>query len=111
MTEETVPRSRCRDRSSRFYGRHWLRFASESARPTDHQLGSRPVIDQARFELAMANNVELAYVPTNASWLKPAPTIVHTKSRTRLIPRHIIWRNRDARDKTLRELVKRTNEA
>jgi transposase len=74
---------------------------------------------------AEANNVELAYVPTNASWLNRIEaqfqalryfTLDGTDHRSHeeqnsMIRRYIIWRNRNAHDKTLCELVKRANVA
>jgi transposase len=71
------------------------------------------------------HNVELAYVPTNASWLNRIEaqfqalryfTLDGTDHRSHeeqnsMIRRYIIWRNRNAQDKTLRELVKRANVA
>jgi transposase len=74
---------------------------------------------------ADANNIELAYVPTNASWLNRIEaqfqalryfTLDGTDHRSHeeqnsMIRRYIIWRNRNAQDKTLRELVKRANVA
>ena len=74
---------------------------------------------------AKANNVELAYVPTNASWLNRIEaqfqalryfTLDGTDHRSHeeqnsMIRRYIIWRNRNAHDKALRELVKRANVA
>jgi transposase len=74
---------------------------------------------------ADANNVELAYVPTNASWLNRIEaqfqalryfTLDGTDHRSHeeqnsMIRRYIVWRNRNAHDKTLRELVKRANVA
>jgi transposase len=74
---------------------------------------------------AEANNVELAYVPTNASWLNRIEaqfqalryfTLDGTDHRSHeeqnsMIRRYIIWRNRNAQDKTLRELVNRANVA
>ena len=74
---------------------------------------------------AKANNVELAYVPTNASWLNRIEaqfqalryfTLDGTDHRSHeeqnsMIRRYIAWRNRNAHDKTLRELVKRANVA
>ena len=74
---------------------------------------------------AKANNVELAYVPTNASWLNRIEaqfqalryfTLDGTDHRSHeeqnsMIRRYIIWRNRHAQDETLRELVKRANVA
>src|SRR3974377_1434042 len=74
---------------------------------------------------AETNNVELAYVPTNASRRNrieaqfqalPYFTLDGTDHRSHeeqnsMIRRYIIWRNRNAHDKTLRELVKRANVA
>ena len=74
---------------------------------------------------AAANNVELAYVPFNASWLNRIEaqfqalryfTLDGTDHAThqeqgRMIRRYIAWRNRNAQDKALRELVKRANVA
>jgi transposase len=74
---------------------------------------------------AAANNVELAYVPTNASWMNRIEaqfqalryfTLDGTDHRSHeeqnsMIRRYIIWRNRHAQDETLRELVKRANVA
>jgi transposase len=74
---------------------------------------------------AEVNNVELAYVPTNASWLNRIEaqfqalryfTLDGTDHRSHeeqnsMIRRYIAWRNRNAHDKTLRELVKRANVA
>jgi len=74
---------------------------------------------------ADANNVELAYVPTNASWLNRIEsqfqalryfTLDGTDHRSHeeqnsMIRRYIIWRNRNAHNKTLREVVKRANVA
>ena len=74
---------------------------------------------------AEANNVGPAYMPTNASWLNRIEaqfqasryfTLDGTDHRTHeeqnsMIRRYIIWRNRNAHDETLRELVKRANVA
>ena len=86
-------------------------------------------LDQGRHQSvgdwAQANNVELAYVPTNASWLNRIEaqfqalryfTLDGTDHKSHeeqnsMIRRYIIWRNRNAQDKTLRELVKRANVA
>jgi len=76
-------------------------------------------------EWAAANNVELAYVPTNASWLNRIEaqfqalryfTLDGTDHRSHdeqnsMIRRYIAWRNRNAHDNELRELVKRANVA
>jgi transposase len=81
--------------------------------------------DQRVGEWAEANNVELAYFPTNTSWLNRIEaqfqalryfTLDGTDHRSHaeqnsMIRRYIIWRNRNAQDKTLRELVKRANVA
>ena len=82
-------------------------------------------VDTRVGDWAAANNVELAYVPTNASWLNRIEaqfqalryfTLDGTDHRSHaeqnsMIRRYIIWRNRNAQDKTLRELVKRANVA
>ena len=78
-------------------------------------------VDSRVGDWAEANNVELAYVPTNASWMNRIEaqfqalryfTLDGTDHRSHeeqnsMIRRYIIWRNRNAHDKTLRELVKR----
>ena len=75
--------------------------------------------------LAEVNNVELACTPTNSFWLNRIEaqftalryfTLDGTDHRCHeeqnsMIRRYIIWRNRNAQDKTLRELVKRANVA
>jgi transposase len=82
-------------------------------------------VDTRVGDWAEANNVELAYVPTNASWLNRIEaqfqalryfTLDGTDHKSHeeqnsMIRRYIIWRNRNAQDKTLRELVKRANVA
>ncbi len=74
---------------------------------------------------AKANNVELAYVPFYASWLNRIEAQFtalryfaldgtdHESHRAqgRMIRRYIHWRNRNAHDQALRELVKRANVA
>jgi transposase len=74
---------------------------------------------------AAANNVELAYVPFYASWLNRIEaqftalryfTLDGTdhdshEAQARMIRRYIAWRNRNADDRALRELVKRANVA
>jgi transposase len=74
---------------------------------------------------AAANNVELAYTPFYGSWLNRIeaqftalryfaldgtdhPTHRH---QARMIRRYIAWRNRNAHDRALREVVKRANVA
>jgi transposase len=74
---------------------------------------------------AAANNVELAYVRTNASWLNRIEAQFQAlryfaldgtdhrshDEQNRMIRRYIAWRNRNAHDRTLRELVKRADVA
>lgn len=74
---------------------------------------------------AAANNVELAYVPTNASWLNRIEAqfqalryfaLDGTDHRThqeqnRMIRRYIAWRNRNANNKALRAVITRANVA
>ena len=82
-------------------------------------------VDTRVGDWAETNNVELAYVPTNASWLNRIEaqfqalryfTLDGTdhqshEEQNSMIRRYIIWWNRNAQDKTLRELVKRANVA
>jgi transposase len=74
---------------------------------------------------ATANNVELAYTPTYSSWLNRIEAQFQAlryfaldgtdhpshAEQASMIRRYIIWRNRNAHDKALRELVKRANVA
>ena len=74
---------------------------------------------------AAANNVELAYTPTNASWLNRIEaqftalryfTLDGTDHRSHreqasMIRRYITWRNRHARDQRLGRIIKRANVA
>jgi len=74
---------------------------------------------------AEANNVELAYTPHYASWLNRIEAQFTAlryfcldgtdheshQAQAQLIRRYIAWRNRNARDESLRELVKRANVA
>ena len=74
---------------------------------------------------AAANNVELAYVPFYASWLNRIEAQFQAlryfaldgtdhpshEIQSRMIRRYIAWRNRNAHDRALRELVKRANVA
>jgi len=81
--------------------------------------------DRRVAEWAKANNVELAYTPTYSSWLNRIEAqfqalryfaldgtdhASHTEQAS-MIRRYIIWRNRNAHDRALRELVKRANVA
>ena len=72
---------------------------------------------------AEANNVEVAYTPTNSSWLNRIEaqftalryfTLDGTdhashKEQGSMISRYIIWRNRHADDERLRKVVARAN--
>jgi transposase len=76
-------------------------------------------------EWAVANNVELAYVPFYASWLNRIEAQFTAlryfaldgtdhpthRAQASMIRRYIAWRNRNANDQTLRALVKRANVA
>jgi len=82
-------------------------------------------VDTRVGDWATDNNVELAYVPTNASWLNRIEaqfqalryfTLDGTDHRSHeeqnsMIRRYIRWRNTNAGDKTLREITKRANVA
>jgi transposase len=81
--------------------------------------------DQRVGEWAAANNVELAYVPTNASWLNRIEAQFQAlryfaldgtdhrshEEQNSMIRRYIAWRNRNAADKALREITTRANVA
>jgi transposase len=82
-------------------------------------------VDTSVGDWARDNNVELAYVPTNASWLNRIEdqfralryfTLDGTDHRTHqeqntMIRRYIVWRNTNAHDKTLHEITRRANVA
>jgi len=88
---------------------------------TTSPLTCPPKTDSRVGEWAEANNVELAYVPTYASWLNRIEAQFtalryfcidgtdHDSHRQQasMIRRYIHWRNRNANDRALRELVKR----
>jgi transposase len=81
--------------------------------------------DQRVGEWAAANNVEFAYVPFYASWLNRIEAQFTAlrylaldgtdhpshEAQSRMIRRYIAWRNRNAHNRALRELVKRANVA
>jgi transposase len=81
--------------------------------------------DQRVRVFVEANNVELAYVPFYASWLNRIEAQFAAlryfaldgtdhdshEAQGRMIRRYIAWRNRNAKDAALRELVKRANVA
>ncbi|MBA3489176.1 MAG: IS630 family transposase [Longispora sp.] len=74
---------------------------------------------------AVANNVEIAYTPTNSSWLNRIEAQFtalryftldgtdHTshKEQGSMIRRYIIWRNRNAHDRRLQAVVNKANVA
>jgi transposase len=80
-------------------------------------------LDQRVGEFATANNIELAYVPTNASWLNRIEpqfsglryfALDGTDHRShakqgQMIRRYISWRNRNACNPDLRRVVDRAN--
>ncbi len=79
-------------------------------------------VDARVGDWVAANHVELADVPTDAPWRNRIQTQSQAlrcftldgtdhrshDMRDSMIRRHISWRNRNAQDRTLRELVKRT---
>jgi len=81
--------------------------------------------DRRVGEWVKANNVELAYTPHYASWLNRIEAQFTAlryfcldgtdheshEAQAFLIRRYIAWRNRNAQDKALRELVRRANVA
>jgi hypothetical protein len=76
---------------------------------------------------ASSNNVEIAYTPTNSSWLNRIPAEAQFtalqylaldgtdhashKEQASMIRRYIIWRNNHAYDERLRRIVNRANVA
>ena len=82
-------------------------------------------VDPRVGEWAETTNVEFAYVPTNASWLNRIEghfqalryfALDGTDHRSHdeqnsMIRRYIRWRNRNAHDQTLRQIVNRANVA
>ncbi|WSW98693.1 transposase [Streptomyces sp. NBC_00989] len=76
-------------------------------------------------DCAEANNVEIAYTPTNSSWLNRIEAQFTAlryfaldgtghpthKAQGSMIRRYIIWRNKYAADKRLKALVRRANAA
>ncbi len=90
-------------------------FSPHLSTKKDHRVG----------EWAAANNVELAYVPFYASWLNRIEAQFTAlryfaldgtdhpthRAQASMIRRYIHWRNRNADNQALRELVKRANVA
>jgi transposase len=81
--------------------------------------------DRRVADWAAANNVELAYMPTNASWLNRIEaqfqalryfTLAGTDhashhEQAAMIRRYIAWRNQNAHNQRLREIVDRAKVA
>ena len=82
-------------------------------------------VDQRVGQWAEANNVEIAYTPTNSSWLNRLEAQFtalryftldgtdhanHTEQAS-MIRRYIAWRNRHTHDPKLRRIIKRANVA
>ena len=75
--------------------------------------------------MGTGNNVELAYVPTNASWLNRIEAQFTAlryfaldgtdhqshHAQAGMIRRYIAWRNRTVRDRRLGEIINRANVA
>jgi len=86
---------------------------------------STPRKDRLVGTWATANNVEIAYTPTNSSWLNRIEaqftalryfTLDGTdhashKEQASMIRRYIIWRNNHAYDERLRRIVAKANVA
>ena len=84
-----------------------------------------PKKDSRVGDWAAANNVEIAYTPTNSSWLNRIEAQFTAlrrfaldgtdhrshKEQAGMIRRYIIWRNQHAADKRLRAIVERANVA
>jgi transposase len=108
-------------------------MCARSTRPGAARLGAgqlpartcRPREDPRVGQWAQANNVELAYVPTNASWLNRIEAqftalryltldgtdhASHTE-QANMIRRYVAWRNRNAHDRRLDQIVNRANVA
>ena len=81
--------------------------------------------DKRVGQWAAANNTEIAYTPTNSSWLNRIEAQFtalryfaldgtdHSShaEQASMIRRYIAWRNRNARDRRLGEIVNRANVA
>ena len=79
----------------------------------------------AKYVAGQANNVEIAYTPTNSSWLNRIEaqftalryfTLDGTdhpshKEQASMIRRYIIWRNNHAYDERLRRIIDKANVA
>jgi hypothetical protein len=82
-------------------------------------------VDQRVGEWAGANNVEIAYTPTNSSWLNRIEAQFtalryfaldgtdhpNHEAQGSMIRRYIAWRNRHTHDPKLRRVVERANVA
>jgi hypothetical protein len=81
--------------------------------------------DRRIIHWAATNNVELAYTPTNASWLNRIKAQIQAlrsftldgtdytshPEQASMIRRYIAWRNRNTRDRRLGKIVNRANVA
>ena len=90
----------------------------------DERVDQQALAEQLLAE-AKANNVELAYTPFYGSWLNRIEAqftalryfaLDGTDHRSHdeqnsMIRRYIAWRNRNAKDKALREIITRANVA
>ena len=104
---------------------HDLPFSTWSLARLADFLVAEGVVDDISHEGAMANNVEIAYTPTNSSWLNRIEaqftalryfTLDGTdhpshKEQASMIRRYIIWRNNHAYDERLRRIIDKANVA
>ena len=81
--------------------------------------------DRRVADWAAANNVELAYVPTNASWLNRIEAQFHAlryftlegtdhashHEQASMIRRYIAWRNQNVYEQRLRQIVNKAKVA
>jgi hypothetical protein len=72
--------------------------------------------DKRVAQWAAASNAEIAYTPTNSSWLNRAEALDGTDHATHeeqasMIRRYLIWRNNHAYDERLCRIVDRANVA
>jgi hypothetical protein len=104
------------------------RLVSETLAACQSRVRLAGIVVRVRFRRSQrrwANNVELAYTPTYSSWFDRIEaqlgalryfTLDGTehgshREQASMICRHIIWRNRNAHDRALRDYVNRANVA
>ena len=99
--------------------------AAADARRDDRTEGVRQPGTAGSETWAKANNAEIAYTPTNSSWLNrieaqftalryfalDGTDHASHKEQASMIRRYIIWRNNHAYDERLRRIVNRANVA